>query len=90
MLQQMPQVSEVAVFGVPDEKWGETLRAAVVLRPDASATAEEVIDFTRTKLARYKCPTQVDFVKALPRNATGKVLKRELRAPHWTGQTRAV
>ncbi|MFZ5443859.1 MAG: long-chain-fatty-acid--CoA ligase [Myxococcota bacterium] len=90
VLHQLPQVNEVAVFGVPDEKWGETLRAAISLKPGTALTADAVIAFAREHLAHYKCPTQVEFVAALPRNATGKVLKRELRAPFWVGRTRAV
>jgi len=90
VLVQHPAVSEVAVYGVPHEKWGETLRASVVLKPGAALTELEVITFARGQLAGYKCPTQVEFIAALPRNATGKVLKRDLRAPHWAGRTRAV
>ncbi len=90
VLVTMAAVSEVAVFGVPHEKWGETLRAAVVLKSGASATEAECIAFCRQHLAHYKCPTQVEFLAALPRNPTGKVLKKDLRAPHWVGHTRSV
>ena len=75
-------VADVAVIAVPHERWGETVKAIVVLRPGTTATAEELIDFARLRLARYKCPTTVDFVSALPRNASGKVLKKDLRAPY--------
>jgi long-chain acyl-CoA synthetase len=74
-----PSVREVAVIGVPHAKWGETPRAVVVLRPGQQATPEELIAFTRDRLAHYKCPTSVVFSDLLPRNASGKLLKRELR-----------
>ncbi|GAB3348541.1 acyl-CoA synthetase [Modestobacter lapidis] len=79
VLYQLQDVAEVAVVGVPDEKWGETGLAAVVPRPGASLTEREVIDFCRTRLARYKAPTQVRFVDELPRNAVGKIRKVDLR-----------
>ena len=75
-----PDVAEVAVIGVPHPKWGETPRAYVVLREGAEADGAELIGFCRKRLAHYKCPTEVRFVAALPRNASGKILKRELRA----------
>jgi long-chain acyl-CoA synthetase len=74
-----PAVREVAVIGVPHAKWGETPRAVVVLRPGQHASEPELIDFTRERLAHYKCPTSVAFAQTLPRNASGKLLKRELR-----------
>ena len=77
-----PAVREVAVIGVPHEKWGETPRAVIVLRPGQQATAEEIILYTRKYLAHYKCPTSVVFADWLPRNASGKLLKRELRQLH--------
>ncbi|HWG95300.1 MAG TPA: long-chain fatty acid--CoA ligase [Mycobacteriales bacterium] len=82
-------VQEVAVVGVPDERWGETPVAVVALAPGAAATAEDLIGHTRDRLAHFKCPTRVEFVDALPRNATGKVLKTELRA-RYGGDSRAV
>jgi long-chain acyl-CoA synthetase len=75
-------VKEVAVMGVPHEKWGETPRAVVVLRPGMSASPAELIAFTRERLAHYKCPSSVVFTEVLPRNASGKLLKRELRLTH--------
>lgn len=83
VLAEHPAVAEVAVIGVPDERWGETVRAVVSLRPGASAAAEELIEHCRGSLARYKCPSSVEFLEALPRNPTGKILKRDLREPHW-------
>jgi fatty-acyl-CoA synthase len=74
-----PAVLEVAVIGVPDPEWGETLRAFVVLRAGKHTTEQEVIDFCRTGLADYKRPRKVTFLVELPRNPTGKILKRELR-----------
>jgi long-chain acyl-CoA synthetase len=74
-----PSVREIAVIGVAHPKWGETPRAVVVLRENAHATAEELIAYTRDRLAHYKCPTSVVFADQLPRNASGKLLKRELR-----------
>ncbi|MDJ0837377.1 MAG: long-chain-fatty-acid--CoA ligase [Acidobacteriota bacterium] len=83
-------VADVAVIGVPDEKWGETVKAVIVLKPGASLTAQELIDFSRERIAHYKCPTSVDFTDVLPRNPTGKLLKRVLREPYWEGHERNV
>jgi acyl-CoA synthetase (AMP-forming)/AMP-acid ligase II len=79
VLASHPDVGEVAVIGVPHEKWGETPKAVVVRRPGSDPTPEELIGFSRDRLARYKCPTSVEFVDELPRNPSGKVLKKELR-----------
>lgn len=83
-------VLECAVIGVPSEKWGETPKAIVVLRAGKSVNAEELIAFTRERLAHYKCPTSIDFVPALPRTATGKLQKFVLREQYWKGYTRRV
>jgi long-chain acyl-CoA synthetase len=77
-----PAVLEVAVIGVANEKWGESPRAVVVLRNGMAATEAELINYTRERLAHYKCPSTVVFAQTLPRNASGKLLKRELRLTH--------
>ena len=90
VLSEHPAVMEVAIVGIPDEKWGESVKAFIALHEGASATPDELIAFARERLAHYKCPKTVDLIAALPRNPTGKILKRELRAPYWEGRTRQV
>jgi acyl-CoA synthetase (AMP-forming)/AMP-acid ligase II len=85
-----PKVAEVAVIGIPDDKWGELVTALVVLVPGEALTEDEVIAWTRSKLAGYKCPKKVEFRTELARTATGKLQKFKLREPFWAGRTRQV
>jgi acyl-CoA synthetase (AMP-forming)/AMP-acid ligase II len=85
-----PDIVEVAVIGIPDARWGEAVKAVVVKRAGTGLTGETLIAWTRDKLAGYKRPRSVDFVDALPRNASGKLLKRKLREPYWAGYARKV
>ncbi|WP_134604435.1 long-chain-fatty-acid--CoA ligase [Pseudomonas aeruginosa] len=90
ILYSHPEIADVAVIGVPDEQWGEAVKAVAVLKPGSSLTAEELIAHARGKVASFKIPKSVDFVSDLPRNATGKVLRRLIREPYWKAQGRGV
>ena len=85
-----PEVADVAVIGVPDEKWGEAVKAIIVPKEGANPSPESVIAWARERIAGYKCPKSVDLIDALPRNPSGKILRKDLREPYWEGQERRV
>ena len=87
---QHPAVLETAVIGVPDDKWGETIKALVVIRPGHTATERELVEFCRGRMAHFKCPTSIEFRDSLLRTATGKLQKFKLREPYWKGRDRRV
>lgn len=85
-----PDVADVAVIGVPDDKWGEAVKACIVLKPDAAPDPASIIAFARERIAAFKCPKSVDFIAEMPRNPSGKILRRTLREPYWAGRDRQV
>jgi long-chain acyl-CoA synthetase len=89
-LSNHPAVLECAVVGVPDEQWGEAVKALVVFRPAMQASEDELIVHCREQIAAYKVPRSIDFLEILPKSASGKVLKRELREPYWQNYQRRV
>ena len=89
-LEQHDAILDVAVFGIPSEEWGESVHAVVVRRGDDSMTEEEIIGYSREHLAGYKVPRSISFIDEIPRNGSGKILKKELRTPFWKGHERGV
>ncbi|OBI15766.1 hypothetical protein A5712_27840 [Mycobacterium sp. E2327] len=85
-----PQVADAAVFGIPDDRWGETVAAAVVLRDESTVAAADLEAHCKNLLAGFKCPRKFDFVAAVPRNPAGKLLRRELRDPYWRAGERSI
>jgi acyl-CoA synthetase (AMP-forming)/AMP-acid ligase II len=90
VLDQHPEIYDVAVFGIPSQQWGEAVHATVVRSPGSSLTGEGITAFAREHLASYKVPRSVEFADELPRTGSGKLLKRQLRAPYWAGRTAQV
>ncbi|MEP3050505.1 MAG: long-chain-fatty-acid--CoA ligase [Erythrobacter sp.] len=85
-----PAVGEVAVIGVPDDKWGEAVKACIVPKPGQTVDTDDVIAYAREQLAGFKVPKSIDVIEVMPRNPSGKILRRQLRAPYWEGQDRQV
>ncbi len=85
-----PAIAEVAVIGIPSEKWGEEVKACIVAKPGMEIDCNDVIAYTRERIAAFKAPKSVDVIPEMPRNASGKILRRQLRAPYWEGQERQV
>jgi acyl-CoA synthetase (AMP-forming)/AMP-acid ligase II len=85
-LERHPGVADVAVFGIPSEEWGESVHAVVVPRPGRTLASDEVVAFARERLAGYKIPRSVAIASEIPRNGSGKILKRVLREPFWQGR----
>ena len=85
-----PAVGEVAVIGVPDDTWGESVKACIVAKPGQEVDAASVIEWTKERLAGFKVPKTIDVIDVMPRNASGKILRKDLRAPYWEGRERQV
>jgi acyl-CoA synthetase (AMP-forming)/AMP-acid ligase II len=90
VLYQHPAVMEACVFGIPDEKWGESVTAAIAVKPGLEVTESELIAFCKERLAKYKSPQKIAFYNSLPKSAMGKILRKELRAPFWKEQERGI
>ena len=86
----LPEVEEVAVVGIPDERWGETIKAVVVVSPGSTLDADAVLAACRARLADYKKPRSIEFVDALPKTGSGKIMRRQIRDAHWAGRERSV
>ena len=83
-------IVDAAVVGIPDDKWGEAVKSFVVVKEGVDLKEEDIISYVRTQIAGYKCPKSVNYVEQLPRNPSGKILRRELRDPYWEGKERQV
>jgi long-chain acyl-CoA synthetase len=90
IISKLPQISEVAVFGIPHPEWGEEIKALVTIVEGQHISEQEILDYCKVNLAGYKRPRSVEIVEDFPRTATGKVLKRILREPYWKGQERSI
>jgi acyl-CoA synthetase (AMP-forming)/AMP-acid ligase II len=90
VLYRHPAIAEVAVIGIPDKLWVERVHALIVLKEGARATAEEIMEFCKNHLARFKAPKSVEFVNSLPKNPQGKILKKDLRGKYWAGLERKI
>ena len=84
------EILDAAVVGIPDDKWGESVKGFVVIAAESSLSEDEIISYSRTQIAAYKCPKSIEFINELPRNPSGKILRRELRDPYWEGIDRKV
>jgi fatty-acyl-CoA synthase len=89
-LMSHPDIADAAAVGIPDDKWGETVKGFVILKQDSNITEKEIIAYTKDQIAAYKCPSSIDFITEMPRNPSGKILRRELRAPFWDDAERNV
>ena len=90
ILYQHPAVLEAAVFGIPDPYWVEKVHAVVVLKADYDPTEQEIIDFCKERLARFKAPKSLEFASEIPKNPAGKILKKQLRSRYWEGVDRKI
>jgi acyl-CoA synthetase (AMP-forming)/AMP-acid ligase II len=90
VLYQHPAILEAVVIAVPDDRWGEAVKAVVVLKSGEDAIQEDIITFCKEHIARYKAPKSIDFTDSLPKNSAGKILRKKVREKYWIGQTRRV
>jgi fatty-acyl-CoA synthase/long-chain acyl-CoA synthetase len=85
VLEHHENIVDVAVFGIPSEEWGEIIHAVVVVKPGEKLSVEEIIAYSRKHLASYKIPRSISYMDEIPRTGSGKILKKDLRAPYWKG-----